>query len=676
MFGILSFSLVAALYGILCVMLLTSWRGRSLGGFLIAACFVSTIWALLLAASAADASVPVLAIFVVEVLRGGAWLTFLGALVSRIGVSGRIGILAHAVWITVLLAGLALWLGSDYFGPIVDLGSVLIPGGLVIALVGLILIEQLYRNSAPESRSGIKAMALGLGGLFAFDLFLYSQGVLFSAVEPTLWQARGAVNLIFIPLIAIAARRNPHWDLDIFVSRQVVFYSTTLVAVGGYLLLMSLGGYALLLYGGTWGALAQMVFLVGAGLVLAILLFSSSLRARYRVFLSKHFFRNRYDYREEWLRLISTVSEFEDSSTRQIVIKAMAQIVHSPGGFLWTIDDIENEFNLVAVYKESISVPEIPADSSLIEFIRDEGWLIDIEEFRASSDLYGNLQMPEWLVNDPRFWLVIPLSTGKQLVGIILLTKPDRPIKLNYEDRDLLKTVGNHLAVHLAQEKSDILLNQARQFDAYNRLTAFLMHDLNNLIAQQSLIVKNAEKHKRNPEFVDDAIQTIAGSVERMSLVMAQLNRGQSDSSARRTELKFVVSAAVDRCRDKNPQPEIEPSEENAIVEVDTDQFVMIMMHLIKNAQDATSVDGTVRIGTKVTHGEVAISISDSGAGMTPEFVRNRLFRPFDSTKGSRGMGIGAYQAREFVRNCGGDLKVDSEVSRGTTIIVTLPLAS
>ena len=152
MFGILSFSLVAALYGILCVMLLTSWRGRSLGGFLIAACFVSTIWALLLAASAADASVPVLAIFVVEVLRGGAWLTFLGALVSRIGVSGRIGILAHAVWITVLLAGLALWLGSDYFGPIVDLGSVLIPGGLVIALVGLILIEQLYRNSAPESR--------------------------------------------------------------------------------------------------------------------------------------------------------------------------------------------------------------------------------------------------------------------------------------------------------------------------------------------------------------------------------------------------------------------------------------------------------------------------------------------------------------------------------------------
>jgi len=326
-FGSLSYAIVGIFYATLSVLLITSWRGRHLGGYLIAACVMSAIWGITLAVSVTSTSVPTLAIFSVEVLRGGAWLTFLAMLVRKIGVGRTVGYLAHAVWIGVLLAEFALWFGRDYFGPVIDMGTVAIPGGLLISLAGLWLIEQLYRNSPPESRWGIKALALGLGGLFAYDLFLYSHGVLFNAIDTKIWLARGAVNILFVPLIAIAARRNPDWDLNIFVSRQVVFYSTSLVAVGLYLLLMSLGGYVLLLYGGSWGGFAQIVFFVGAGLVLIMMLFSSALRARVKVFLSKHFFHNKYDYREEWLRLIAALSGFEDRSTRQIVIQALAQIV-------------------------------------------------------------------------------------------------------------------------------------------------------------------------------------------------------------------------------------------------------------------------------------------------------------------------------------------------------------
>ena len=672
-FGALSYAIVGFLYATLSVLLLTSWRGRHLGGYLIAACVLSALWAITLAISTINPAVPVLVVFGIEVLRGGAWLTFLVMLVRKIGVGRPIGYLAHSVWLAVLLAGFVLWFGNDYFGPVVDMGAVLIPGGLAISLVGLLLIEQLYRNSPPEARWGIKALALGLGGLFAYDLFLYSQGVLFSAIDATTWIARGTVNMMFVPLIALAARRNPDWDLDIFVSRHVVFYSTSLVAVGVYLLLMSLGGYALLLYGGTWGGLARAVFFVGAGLVLIIMLFSSTLRARFKVFLSKHFFRNKYDYREEWLRLISSLSGFEDRSTRQVVIAALAQIVDSPSGLLWVLDDKEKAYRLAASYNAERDAPDIPVNDPLIQFITEEGWLIDLQEYALDPKHYTDLQLPDWLANNADAWLIIPLTMRRELVGLIMLTKAPGPPKLNYEDRDLLKTAGTHVAVHLVQEKSDNQLAEAQQFEAYNRLTAFLMHDLNNLIAQQSLIVKNAEKHKRNPDFVDDAIDTIAGSVERMKRVMRQLKRDDNRHAAKMTELRFIVSAAVDNCTSKEPVPKLSLNGVGASLAVDAEEFTMVLTHLIRNAQDATPPDGDISVTVVEGDGRVAIDITDTGSGMTPEFMRERLFRPFDSTKGAQGMGIGAYQAREFARKMGGDLEVRSSPGKGTSVSMTIP---
>ncbi len=674
-FGTLGYALVGALYAVLTALLLTSWRGRTIGGYLIVACLVSVVWSVVLASQTASGTVNPLLLFVVEVLRTGTWITFMARLLAEIGVSRLVRILAHSVWLGVLAAGLYVWAAYVYLGGKGDIDSVLIPGGLATALAGLVLIEQLYRNSAPESRWSLKLLVLGLGGMFAYDLFLYSQAVLFNAIDVTMWIARGPVNLFFVPLIAVAARRNPTWDLRIFVSRQVVFYSTTLVAVGMYLLFMSAGGYLIIRYGGSWGGIAQVIFFVGAGVVLLTLLFSSTLRARTKVFLSKHFFHNKYDYRNEWLRLVATLSKFEDSSARRVVIEAMAQIVESPSGLLWVLDEQGKSYRLVASYKVDDEVPDIRTDDKVVEFIRQEGWLVDLDEYSREPDLYKGLQLPEWLSGIGFAWLIVPLMSGHQLLGFVLLYKAPGPPRLNYEDRDLLKTVGSHIAVHLAQEKSDSLLAEAQQFEAYNRLTAFLMHDLNNLIAQQSLIVSNAEKHKRNPDFVDDAIQTIANSVERMKGVMAQLKRGEEERGATATEVKFVVSAAVDRCAGKEPVPKLQTDAGDVEISVNAEEFTMVLTHLIRNAQDATPPQGTVTVQLAADSDNVSISIEDTGSGMPAQFVRDRLFRPFDSTKGVQGMGIGAYQAREFVRKFGGDLQVESEVGKGTKVTMVLPLS-
>jgi len=180
--------------------------------------------------------------------------------------------------------------------------------GLALTLVGLVLLEQLYRNTNQASRRMLRYFVLGVGGMLVYDLFLYSQAELVRGIAADAWNARGIVFAFAAPLIAVAVRRNPQWSLDIFVSRQVVFYTTTFVAVGVYLVVMAMAGYVIRDQGGTWGAVGQILFFAGAAVVLASLVSSGPLRRQASVFISKHFFRNKYDYRLEWLRFIDTLS--------------------------------------------------------------------------------------------------------------------------------------------------------------------------------------------------------------------------------------------------------------------------------------------------------------------------------------------------------------------------------
>jgi putative PEP-CTERM system histidine kinase len=230
--------------------------------------------------------------------------------------------------------------------------------------------------------------------------------------------------------------------------------------------------------------------------------------------------------------------------------------------------------------------------------------------------------------------------------------------------------------MHINQAESDKRLAESSQFGTYNRLTAFLMHDLNNLIAQQSLVVTNAERFRDNPYFVDDAIDTIANSVSRMKRLMEQLTRGFKTPAKVTTDLREVLVNAVRRSDALQPEPSLALTDDSVYVLADPERLTNVLEHLIRNAQDATADNGRIEIGMKVADRFVCISVSDTGEGMSPEFIRERLFRPFDSTKGSHAMGIGVYQTREYARMLGGQLDVESEVGKGTTFTLTLPVAN
>jgi len=674
--GFVGYGAAALGFIFLTVLLATSWRGKRVGARLILAGAVTAVWALLLAMQGHTGHMPLALVYLVEVGRDACWLVVLVELARpvapRLLIAGT-----QVLWIGLLALMVAMSAIPGLAGSIETPSLLLSRAGLGLALCGLVLLEQLYRNTSPAGRRALRYFVLGLGGIFAYDLFLYSQAELLRGISEDAWNARGFIVAGAVPLIALSVRRNPEWSLDIFVSRQVVFYTTTFVAVGIYLVVMALAGYVIRDMGGTWGAVGQILFFAGAAVVLVFLVASGALRRHAAVFIAKHFYSNKYDYRVEWLRFIQTLSATSEDDIRVTAIRAVAQIFGSPGGILLVHDEQSRQFVPAASWPmrlETVAGLEpLPANGDLVRFIRQKQWIIDLQEYRRTPDFYQNIELPGWLRDSQALRIVSPLLELDQLFGLFVLYDPPPPFALMYEDRDLLKTVGRHVATQLAQHAADRRLAESRQFEAYNRLTAFMMHDLKNSVAQLLLIVANAERHKRNPEFIDDAIGTIGNTVERMTRLIEQLRHSATSSVPKTIRFDDLVRNTVDRCSLRPPVPELEIGPQPIWVKADPPRLSAVVEHVIRNAQDAAP-QGTISISLRAAGESVLLRVADTGKGMDPEFVRERLFRPFDSTKGSKGMGIGAYQAREYVQMLGGHVEVQSSPGQGTVFLINLPL--
>jgi putative PEP-CTERM system histidine kinase len=683
--GAISYATGAGVFLVLSLVLMTGQRGRPHKFALMLAALVSAFWMGITAWTAAR-DMSLLASYLLEPVRDLALLAFLvrvlSAAHSQPAQAARyfrstLGILSSFV---VLLTMMVLYRVASG-RPLPSAGGIdlLLAGYLVLAVAGLVMVEQLIRNARPESRRAVKYLCIGLGAIFAYDFYLYSHALLFRGVDPALWNARGFINAIVVPVIGIAAARDPQWSLDIFVSRRVVFHTAALLGSGIYLLAMGAGGYVIREYGGTWGTVAQVIFLFGAVLMLAILLFSGQLRASLRVFINKHFFHYKFEYREEWLRFIYTLTTEEpDEQLRERTIKAIANILECPGGMLWLYRDA-HRYELVANWQMPPANGDawhLDADSALVRYLREEEWIINLDEHARSPQAYKDLEFPSWLSHIENAWLIVPLVFHNRLLGMVVLARPQVAHPMNFEDYDLLRIVGRQSAAHLAQLDAAQALSQAQQFEACNRLSAYVMHDLKNLIAQLSLVVSNASRHKNNPQFMEDAIQTVDNSVTKMNRMLAQLRSGRDpEQPLAQLELCVELNEVVKTMSAGSPAPRMDCQATGLCIRADKDRFGAVIGHVIRNAQDATPDDGLVIVRLFKQHDQAVIEVQDTGEGMDEDFLRERLFKPFESTKGISGMGIGAYETREYIRSLGGEVEVLSRPGQGTTFRMRIPIS-
>lgn len=670
--GAVTYTAGAVAFALLTIPLLASWRGRLQGGLLILACGATLAWTGLAAYGYWRGHAWVPAINLLEVGRTLSWIAFLWIMLDT-GAGPRGGLLKTR---TVVILGapiVLVILASAVLDPLAENAGALGPQlfvRLLLAVAGLVLTETLFRNTPQDQRWHIKFLCLATGGMFAYDLFLYADAMLFRQLDGDLVQARGVIQVLVAPLLAVSSVRNRMWRSDIALSRQIVLHTTALIGSGGYLFLMAAAGFYLRQMGGHWGPVFQAMFLAGAVGMLLVVLFSGTVRSYLRVFIDKHFFRDRYDYRTEWLRFMQTVASGQDSAAlEERVVKAVADIVDSPGGAMWLCD--VDRYVPAASWNLTFPVFEEPVDGALAGFMSRTRWVVDLDEVVEKSEKYEGLTVPEPLRAYKRAWLIVPLW-HHSLTGFIVLARPRAPHALVWEDFDLLKTVGRQTASYVAEQAAARALTEARQFENFNRRFAFVVHDIKNLASQLALVPANFAKHADNPAFRDDTMETLKNAVSKMKHLVDRINATQISSGSGRVRLAPLVAAVVASRESGAATLTFQAEDDRLVVPGDRERLEHVVDHLIQNAIEAVGDDGKVSVSLARDGDFAVVEITDDGPGMDADFVRDELFRPFRSTK-EGGMGIGVFQCREYTRELGGHLDAVSSPGEGTTMRMVLP---
>ncbi|MGH7089304.1 MAG: XrtA/PEP-CTERM system histidine kinase PrsK, partial [Stellaceae bacterium] len=586
----------------LAALVLGYWRRRALPGVMLSvSCVASGLWAVFSAYDYAHAFALAPLTQVLEIARSCCWAALVLGLLYWIKPVGRTTIAAALLVLCAILSGLVL--ASFGLSPIPpDLLELLLLGGhLALCLVGLVLVEDLFRHSTPERRWTVKYLCLGTGILFAYDFYLYSDALLFNHASRDLVAARGLINLLAVPLFGLYAARERAAGPDIAISRRFAFYSASVFAAGLYLMTMAAAGYYIRIFGGTWSVFLEAVFFCCA-LLLLLPLSSGTFRARLRIFIEKSFFKYKYDYRAEWLRFSQAMSSPAPGvglSAR--VIEAVGNIVESPEGGLWLPNEsgrfaLAGEWNL-SRWKLARADATIPAESPLARFLAERQWVIDLVEYAAHPDRYpGLMALPDWLRGSARAWLVLPLANRKQLLGMMMLGHPRAAHELTWEDFDLLKTVAQQVASYLAEEAASEALEAARQFDAFNKRFAFVVHDIKNLASQLSLILANAAKFRGNARFQDDMIETVHEAVEKMNRMLRQLHAAPEEAAPVRIELAPLLEKIVAVQNGIGARVSFEPREHGLAVAADEDRLKAVVEQLVQNAVDAVGRYGEVQV--------------------------------------------------------------------------------
>ncbi|HEX8936843.1 MAG TPA: XrtA/PEP-CTERM system histidine kinase PrsK [Sphingomicrobium sp.] len=584
----------------------------------------------------------------------------------------------------LVYAAVAAVIGLQLIGDTLQLfspSSTIAETGLVLRITtaagALVLVHNVYGQAAPASRSNIHLAMLGLALVWIYDLNLYTVTYLGSASATSLFQWRGLAVALAAPLFALATRNDGSWRIRL--SRAATFQSLSLLAICAYFALMAILATALRGTGVDWSSALMIAMLALMTVAAMVLIPSARARGWLKVKLAKHLFEHRYDYRAEWLRFTETIGRAAPDAPplSERIVKAFADIVDAPGGLL-LVSDGGRGIGLASAANWPGATPgpdDFEDSAKFWEELESSGRVLEFEGLRQGWASSRDKAIPvlKWLLRERTAWTGIPLLHHQRLIGLVVLAAPEYRRQLDWEDFDLLRTAGHQAASSLAEALGQEALSQAQRFEEFNRRFAFILHDIKNLVSQLSLVARNAERHADNPDFRADMVATLQSSVGKMNELLQRL-APHSQSRVQRIEsqpLRPILTAAIAAKRRDREVNLL--GDAGVTVLVDAGALEQAIAHLLQNALDASSGEPvTVRVTSEGSN--ISIAITDKGVGMDGDFVRNRLFEPFASTKPG-GFGIGAFEARSLVTAMGGRLSVDSRPGRGTTFTILLPTA-
>ena len=655
----------AAVYGTLCVLILVQARQRL--SFLLAACCLFTAFWAGVGSIQPDLSSGGFT-GALDICRMLVWNLYLLYLYARAEIANRLhlrGFSGVAIISLVLTLAGAVLPPSHYAYSLVSIPTV---ARLCISISTLLLVENLYFNLPEYARWHVAIPCVLLGGIACLDILVTADAVVLHTPSVQLITTRTVVLAAVAPLLVLAAFRGERWSEPVRLSREAVFHSATLVLSGSVLLALAVTGELLRRIDGELGWIAELSF-VSLG-VLSVLLFLSSRSARsiFQKVVVRHFFADRYDYRHQWLRCISTLSstgsyERTDLSTR--AIRAVSDVVDSPNGSLFIYKPLADVMSWAGSWNMPVG-SSIPIHTRSIHDVLFGSDIVDLNLSEKSADLDAILDQLGPV------WLIVPLLHNVSVIGIVLVGPSRTSFVMDQEVRDLLRIVGREVGTYIAEQQATESILQTRELHEYSQRFAFVAHDIKNVSSQLALLLANAERHLANPEFQKDMLQTVSASVQKISALLKRLdNVPAAKSLPLISPIPILQNVVISLSQVESTKISFQHDGENGLVQIAHDDLAMAVTHLITNAIEA-SPGTTVELALYQDSENVVIDVTDHGRGMTSNFIRDELFTPLRTTK-SGGSGIGAYQARQLVQSARGQLLVLSTKGVGTTMRITLP---
>lgn len=550
---------------------------------------------------------------------------------------------------------------------------------LLTSIFVLVNLERTFRASVGTARWRVKYLYLGVAIVFGARVYTHTQSLLYSSFTPAMGVVESATLLIGCGLMTIAYLRRGFNDLDIYPSRFVLHGSLTIILAGGYLVVVGLLAQVVSALGGIASFPAQ-AFIVLLGIVgLAALLLSDRFRTRLRRFVAQHFHRPVYDSQAVWSDFTRRTGRLLD---RRELCQAAAKAVSETFEFLSVRVLLREGEGALYTCHASTSAGsecaseevELASGEELVSALADSGpvvledlstdWVEVLDRFCPNQFAHGGSR------------LLVPLLAEDHLLGIVVVGDRVDGVPVTEEERELLGCIANQLAAALFSRSLGERLVQTKELAAFQTMSTFFVHDLKNAVNSLNLMLQNLPKRFDDPEFREDAIRGMSRTVERMNEMIEKLGhlRGRLELRPAPCDLADLVHRVLDRL-----EPGMAPGQrldrqitEPLPVRADEERMCSVVTNLVSNAIEALGPEGVVRVALEHGDGEVRLAVADDGAGMSPEFVREELYKPFRSTK-SKGLGIGMFQSKMIVEAHGGSLQVESAEGRGSVFTATLP---
>lgn len=541
---------------------------------------------------------------------------------------------------------------------------------LLYSVVSIINLETTLRSSSGVNKWQIKYTVMGAGGIIAINIFYYSYALLYRSINMDFVPVRDGVFLVSNIVIGFSILRHKAMDVEVAISRNILFRSLSIFIVGFYLLGLGLIGEGMRYFGPRAGTnITIFLGFIGAIVVMTIIL-SEQLRRKAIVFINKNFYSYKYDYREQWLSFTQRISLKNDfDELLGSIAEGFKEAIGSTGAAIWLKGRDKKEYVCVKVLETNI-VNAVP-DSRLIEFLQNKKWILNVCDNECKTVVSDNKEF----IQKTGASLIVPLIHIDTLIGFIILRESLAENEYNYEDFDLLKTLAKQATLVIMNTQLADELIEAKEMEAMGRLSSFIIHDLKNSASMLSMIAQNAEEHIDNPDFQRDAMRAVSNTSEKIKGIIDKLKNLpiKTELDLKYSNLGECVKSAIAQVG-LNGKANLSYKEiETVNTKYDNEELSKVIINLIMNAYDATGMKGEIKISTGIENGAAFIRVSDNGCGMSTEFIERNLFKPFQTTK-KKGLGIGLYQSKAIIDAHSGKMSVESREGRGTDFVIYLPI--